>query len=631
MNDRDGLLRKARKSKNNDDWKNYKAMKNHTNNSINRAKTRYHKELLKENISKPETFWKHIKTLFPTKSVGLSPKSIIIDDCQITNESEIANGFCSFFNAAVRNLKIKSIKLKDFIWSFPKNLPIITGHRFSFRYVSVPEITRILKEVNSKKSAGPDQIPARLINDCANELASPIAHLINVILETSVIPSDFKIGRISAIYKNGEKTQLNNYRPITVLPIISKIMERCVFNQLTDYFERNNLLSHRQFGFRKGRSTELAATFFFDEVHKAMDKGQLTGTLFIDLSKAFDTVSHAALLNKLDQFGICNQEKAFFVDYLFNRWQYVQYKSASSTSQPVYNGVPQGSILGPLLFIIHFNDAEQQLIKCKMITYADDTIIYFHSNDIKAIERTISAEFTYLSNWLTDNELILNMNKGKTEIMIFGTQKRLAKADLQLNIMFQSTTVNSTCSYKYLGIEVDPSLNLCAHFQHVYKTASSRLRLLRRIRPYLTKTAAIRIYEAFILSKIMYCSLTNYFHQPYRQDLLSSLESRAKGIVNTGDKFPSIKQKQKKKVCKLVRECLDGRNDIFYNYFHVIRHEKRTRNNNCLLRIPKIKLESTKKSFYFNGVLTYNLLPYEIRLESNFNVFKKKLNNFNFT
>ena len=197
------------------------------------------------------------------------------------------------------------------------------------------------------------------------------------------------------------------------------------------------------------------------------------------------------------------KKKAFFADYLFNRWQYVQHKSASSISQPIYSGVPQGSILGPLLFILHFNDAEQQLIRCNIITYADDTIIYFHSNDINAIGKVISEEFRYLSNWLVDNELILNMKKDKTEIMVFGTQKRLAKTDLNLNIEFQSAKVNTTCSYTYLGVKVDPSLNLNEHFQSAYKTASSRLRLLRRIRPYLTNLAALRIYEAFVISKIM--------------------------------------------------------------------------------------------------------------------------------
>ena len=139
-------------------------------------------------------------------------------------------------------------------------------------------------------------------------------------------------------------------------------MEECIYNQLTVYLEKNNLLSSRQFGFRKGKLTKLAATRFFEDVHGAMDRGELTGTIFIDLSKAFDTVSHSALLSKLSAYGICGREKELFSDYLFNRWQYVQYKSSISTNKPVYTGAPQGSILGPLVFIMHFNDAQQQLI-----------------------------------------------------------------------------------------------------------------------------------------------------------------------------------------------------------------------------------------------------------------------------
>ena len=157
------------------------------------------------------------------------------------------------------------------------------------------------------------------------------------------------------------------------------------------------------------------------------------------------------------------------------------------------------------------------------------------------------------------------------------------------------------------------------------------MRLLRIIRPYLTNLAVLRIYEAFVISKIMYCSLTNYFHQPYRRDLLSSLERRAEVIVNIGGKFPSIEQKQKKKVCKLVRNCLDGKSDTFVNYFDMIQHGKQTRNNNCMLRFPKIKLESTKKYFHFYGVFIYNKLPKEIRSESDFKIFTRKLNSFKFT
>ena len=170
-------------------------------------------------------------------------------------------------------------------------------------------------------------------------------------------------------------------------------MEKCIYSQLTVYLEKNNLLSSRQFGFRKGKSTELAATLFFDDVHRAMDRGELTGTIFIDLSKAFDTVSHSVLLIKLSAYGICGRVKELFSEHLFNRWQYFQYNSSIATSKPVYTGVPQVSILGPLLFILHCNDAEQQLIRCKIITYADDRIIHFHDKDIRIIENMLNREF----------------------------------------------------------------------------------------------------------------------------------------------------------------------------------------------------------------------------------------------
>ena len=181
------------------------------------------------------------------------------------------------------------------------------------------------------------------------------------------------------------------------------------------------MLSSLQFGFRKGKLTELAATRFFDDVHEALDRGELLGTIFIDLSKAFDSVSHSVLVSQLPAYGICGREKELFSDYLFNRWQYVQYKSSISTNKPVYTGVPQGSILGPFLFILHVNDAQQQLIRCKIITYADDTI-YFRDKDIRIIEKVLNTEFNYLSNWLMENELILNLKKDRTEIVVFGTE-----------------------------------------------------------------------------------------------------------------------------------------------------------------------------------------------------------------
>ena len=311
---------------------------------------------------------------------------------------------------------------------------------------------------------------------------------------------------------------------------------------------------------------------------------------------------------------------------------FVQYNSSISTSKPVYTGVPQGSILGPLLFILHFNGAQQQLIRCKIITYADDTIIYFHDKDIRIIEKVLNTEFSYLSDWLTENELILNLKKDKTKIMVFGTKLRLPKINSNINVEYHSIKVNRMYSCKYLGVKVDPSLNLSNHFQCVYKTASSRLRLLRKIRPNLTKTVALRIYQAFIIPKIMYCSFTNYFQQNYRLNLLSSLKNRGSAIIDTKSRVrvPSINQIHKRKICKFVRKCLDGQAANFVNYFTLIDHNRRTRNNKCSIRLPSIKLESTRNSFFFSGAYVYNKLPKELRSEANFNNFIDLLNKYEF-
>ena len=179
-------------------------------------------------------------------------------------------------------------------------------------------------------------------------------------------------------------------------------------------------------------------------------------------------------------------------------------------------------------------------------------------------------------------------------------------------------------------MKVDPSLNLSNHFQCVYKTASSRLRLLQRIRPNLTKTTVLRIYQAFIVPKIMYCSFTNYFQQNYRLDLLSSLENCASVIIDTKGRVrvPSIKQIHKRKICKFARKCLDGQAANFVNYFTLIDHSRGTRNNKCSIRLPSIKFESTRNSFFFSRAYVYNKLPKELRSEANFNNFINLLNKY---
>ena len=185
--------------------------------------------------------------------------------------------------------------------------------------MSVPEVKKHLNQLKRKKAEGTDEIPNCILRNCAHELVLLIAHIINLSLKSARISEDLKTSKKTPIFKDGEKSKYTNYRPISLLPTISKILERCIYNQLIRHLESHNILSLQQYGLRKTRSTEIATVLFLDEIHKEMDRGSLTIALFVDLNKGFETVSHSSILGKLPAYGISGNEKAWFTDYLFHR------------------------------------------------------------------------------------------------------------------------------------------------------------------------------------------------------------------------------------------------------------------------------------------------------------------------
>lgn len=634
MSQKNHLLRKSRKTKKEIDISAYKNIRNRVNILVRRAVSTYNKKLVSDSKANSKKFWSAIKSIYNVKGTSeLLNCEYTINGVKTSDNFSIANGFCSFFSTVISSLKQKTFPVTNFIWRKHEPLKQRTCETFIFNYVSKVEVESYLKSINRNKATGMDDIPAGYLKDMSDIISRPLSHLINMSLQSGAVPTQWKIAKVTPLFKSGVKDNFDNYRPISVLPIASKIMEKAVHKQLMSFLEKHTLLSNNQFGFRSKKSTELATTLLLDNIRKSVDKGNIVGAIFVDFTKAFDSLSHAQLISKLKSYGIRDIELTWFIDYLFGRKQTVSYNCKHSNLQSVTNGVPQGSILGPLLFVLYLNDAIDYIKHCQTIHYADDTVIYYAGKSLEDIENKLSHDFNFLSTWCEENELLLNLKKNKTEVMLFGTSRRLASLPRNIVLKYKFSFINVTSSYKYLGVEIDSHLNMNSHFEKTYRKASGRLNLLAKLRNQMDTTTALMIYNSMILPVITYCNIIQLKETDTKLKKYMSFEKRAIRIIEPQEKsnIHTIKDFRKRSACEFVRRCID--NNIcsnFHQYFQVISHSISTRNNNSSIRLPAFKTEYGRQSTSFLAGKIFNDLPIEIRAEPSFSKFLCKLKKHNF-
>ena len=292
---------------------------------------------------------------------------------------------------------------------------------------------------------------------------------------------------------------MDNYRPISLLPIISKVFEKVVFKQTYEYFVNSNLLYDSQYGFRKGHSTELATLEFADRVLESLETGKIPLAVFLDLSKAFDTIDHSILINKLHYYGIRGAALDWFKSYLTNRKQTVMYKDQYSDEANIVTGVPQGSILGPLLFIIYMNDITQASDKFKFTLYADDTSLVeplcTFETEVLNISQSVNNELVKITNWLALNKLSLNAKK--TKMMLFHHSKKNIN-NLNLKLYINGIPIEKVKSFKFLGTTLDENMSWNVHAKIVRTKIATIAGTLYRLKRFLPKQALHTIYNALI-------------------------------------------------------------------------------------------------------------------------------------
>ena len=453
----------------------------------------------KDNIKKS---WQTINEILNRdRKSTQSPAYIIVNNNRISDKQQMADHFNNYF-ASIGETLANYIPRSDN--SFDKYLQDRILTSFSFRTVEQKDVEKIIKDFKPKTSSGSDGISMKIIKSISISIVSSLTTLINQSLLTGIFPQKMKLAKILPLIKKPNVFEIDNFRPISLLSSLSKILEKCVFNQVYTYFEENLLFYCSQYGYRKNHSTEYACVELVDKIMHDLDEGETPMCFFLDLSKAFDTLNHNILLAKLKYYGLDDNALMWFKSYLSDRSQFVEIDNTRSCTKPIKTGVPQGSILGPLLFIIYMNDINKASNKFEAILYADDTslnsIIKMFGNDNQSY--TINHELLLIYDWLNTNKLSLNISK--TKYMLFRYSQRRSNTIPLLDIYIDGHKIDRVSTFDFLGVTINENLTWKDHINKVCTKVTKVIGIMARCKRFLPSHVLLKIYNALILSRINY-------------------------------------------------------------------------------------------------------------------------------
>ena len=363
---------------------------------------------------------------------------------------------------------------------------------------SIEEIRRIIDKLKNKTSESFDEISPKLLKLLKESLVFPLYIIINKCLNEGVFPEKLKLAKVYPLAKCSQTEYATNYRPISILSAFSKVFEKVINCRLVSFFDRNRILYDKQYGFRPKHSTIDAVYDLITGIENNLEKRMKSLVTFVDLSKAFDSIDHSILFSKLDLYGIRGTPLRLLQSYLTGRKQAVAWNKIVSGVQNINCGVPQGSILGPLLFLIYVNDLHLN-IDAEIIQYADDTTIILNENTVEDLNQKGVRCLTQLQNWLVQNKLLLNL--GKSKCMLFGASRREMQ---RINIGLHNTYIDCVNDYKLLGIVLDVKLSWRPHIDTVKNKINKSLYAMRRLKSYFPKHLLRAVYFALVQTHIDY-------------------------------------------------------------------------------------------------------------------------------
>ena len=632
--------------KNNENWKLYKKHRNICNKIKKRAKRKYFDKISKD--PKPKDFWNTMKPFISDKGSYSSEDYMLeTNDTIIRDNKQIANIFNDLFVNIIKKSTGKSVNtlssddsIENIIQKY-KDYPSIrliksthTDTNFTMPLAKEGNIKRILSNLDPKKAPGSDKIPPKIVIRSAEILSKPLTKIINATITEQKFPENAKLTRVTPIYKkpqNGSRLKSTNYRPISVLSVFSKVIEKHYETSMNNFV--NSILSKYISGFRKGHSCQHVLLRLTEEWRKQLDNNKVFGALFIDLSKAFDCLPHDLLLANLEAYGFDTCTLKLFQSYLSKRKQFVSIHGIISDILEILSGVPQGSILGPILFNIFLNDLLYYIKSTNIHNYADDNVLSAAANCISELIKILEKGADEALEWIDFNFMHANLDKFQA---IISTKDKRDTKDLEIRVGNQY--IKTKEQVVQLGVVIDHKLCFDDYISDLLKKASAKLDAIKRKGKYLSQSQKATLCNSYVISYFKYCSLIWHFGSIKNIHNTEKLHERTIRFIYDEYESDYFELLKKKKHCTLYSQRLQ---DMCCEIYKTINCNSSAYMNDLLIKRPS-NYKSTKelnlhfprvnqitfgyKSFSVVAPKIWNSIPMSIRASDVYKTFQLEIN-----
>lgn len=532
IRERDHKKLMADKLLNNNSNKEFKKLRNKVKRTVIKTKRSFVLSKLNDSTNNPRNYWKELNNLFSPSPITRTSELILSDNGMDVDIQQSADFMNTYFSKVGEKLaEAINTNNENYLAELQSEADMQNNLLISWRPTNTQEIEIMIDAIDVNKSSMTENINSRLLKDCLYLTMDKICILFNRILTDGIFPTPWKTACVVPIFKNGNSKIVSNYRPISLLPLISKLFEKILHKRLYHFLNDKNFFSPNQCGFRPELGTDDSISAMLNYIYHNLNNQTPTMAIFFDLSKAFDSIDHSILKLKLKTAGIKGNCYKLLNNYLTNRNQYCRVNNTISNYLPIKYGVPQGSTLGPLLFIIFINDLATKITIPQISLYADDTAFYLSGKNPQKLSRELTESATYFQNWCEMNRLTLNHKKCKS--LLFATKRQYKTLNPQISTRIGNTKIDQVSEFKYLGTIIDHSLNFESHIKSLRQKITSRMYTLRKIRWTLRTKDALTLYRSSILPYFDQGLL--YYHSANVGTLkgLQSLQNKSLRIIYT--------------------------------------------------------------------------------------------------